>query len=149
MPEADYDVLVALLPAEVLIYPASDDITTPDAKPSIHPDMFENVFFKEAIRNYQEDLAAGKYEPAYVAKGMEARRRRLAGEFDSWKDSQFEMHWGDKQRLYNDAIAGESSKVKLQDLAKHHQFRVGDIFSMRRGFAGGVSVRKDAVVSSL
>lgn len=147
LPEEDYDALIALLPAEFIVYRTTTDVSGEDPKPQINPELYECVFFKEAVRNFQNDLGAGKYEPAYISKGKEARRKRLAGDFDSWKDAQFELHWGDKQRLYSEAIAGESSKIRLITLIKHHQFRVGDVFSMRRGFFGGATVRKDAVVS--
>ncbi|KAF8539095.1 Asx homology domain-containing protein [Trichophaea hybrida] len=145
----DYNSLIALLPAEDILYPTNSDLSAADPAPIINPALFDSVFFKEGIRNYQFDLSCGKYEPEYIAKGEQARKRRMTGEFDAWKDAQFELHWGDKQKFYHDAVAGESSKVKLADLVKHHQFKVGDVFSMRRSFAGGLAVRKDAVLTSL
>jgi len=147
MSAEDYDSLIALLPAEDILYRTNTDLSASDPAPTINSALFDSVFFKEGIRNYQFDLSCGKYEPEYIAKGKAARERRMTGEFDAWKDAQFELHWGDKQKFYHDAVAGESSKVKLPDLVKHHQFKVGDVFSMRRSFAGGLTVRKDAVVS--
>jgi hypothetical protein len=149
MSAEDYDSLIALLPAEDIIYPSAEDLSVPDPKPMINPALFDSISFKEAIRTYQENLEAGKYEPEYIKKGKEARRCRINGDFDAWKDEEFEVRWGDKQRVYYGSVAGESSKVKLQDLAKHHQFKIGDVFSLRRPFSGGPTVRKDATVSAV
>jgi hypothetical protein len=149
MSAEDYDSLIALLPAEDIIYPSAEDLSVPDPKPMINPALFDSMSFKEAIRTYQENLEAGKYEPEYIKKGKEARRCRINGDFDAWKDEEFEVRWGDKQRVYYGSVAGESSKVKLQDLAKHHQFKIGDVFSLRRPFSGGPTVRKDATVSAV
>lgn len=149
--DAAYDSLIALLPAEDIIYPvpspsSADLLTTVDPQPLINPAVFDSVFFKQGVRNYQMDLSCGKYEADYVARGAAARKRRMAGHFDRWKDAQFELHWGDKQRVYHDALAGDSCKVRLAELIRHQQFRPGDVFSMRRSFARGLTVRKDAVV---
>jgi hypothetical protein len=124
------------------------DISKPDPKPTINPKVLDSVFFKEALRNYQDDLGEGKYEPEYIERAREARRRRMAGDFDNWKDQNFELQWGDKQRfLDSNAVAGDSAKIKLEVLIAHQQFKIGDVFSMRRRFAGGLMVRKDAEVN--
>jgi hypothetical protein len=101
----------------------------------------------EAIRNYQNDLGNGRYEPEYLAKAEEARRRRIAGEFDSWKEAQFELQWGSKQKIYHGAAANESAKIKLKEMIVCNQFKIGDVFSVRRTFLGMKEIRKDAVVS--
>jgi len=71
----------------------------------------------------------------------------MAGEFDNWKDEQFEVYWGQKQKLYSDAIAGASSKIKLAEMITASVFKLGDVFSMRRHFSGSLVIRKDATVS--
>jgi hypothetical protein len=101
----------------------------------------------EAIRNYQYDLENGRYEPEYLAKAEEARRRRIEGEFDSWKEAQFELQWGSKQKMYHGAVAAESAKIRLKEMITTNQFKIGDIFSVRRAFIGTDEIRKDAVVS--
>jgi len=144
--DEEYDCLIALLPADDIIYPANEDVTVADGKPIINPAFFKSSFLKEGIRNYQEDLVDGKYEPEYLAHAADARKKRMAGEFDNWKEDQFEVFWGQKQKLYSDAVAGASSKIKLAEMIKSSIFKIGDIFSMRRYFSGGLVVRKDAVV---
>jgi hypothetical protein len=145
--DEEYDEIIALLPAKDIIYPANDDVTVPDGKAMINPELFTNTAFKEAAQRYQQDLVAGKYESDYLAKAAEARKRRMAGEFDNWKDEQFEDYWGQKQKLYSDAVGGASTKIKLAEMIKASVFKLGDVFSMRRHFSDGLIIRKDAVVS--
>ncbi|TGZ81030.1 hypothetical protein EX30DRAFT_395854 [Ascodesmis nigricans] len=136
--------LISLLPACDLLYPSTTDLSTADPNPTIDHSIWTSPAFKDALTQWKLDLSSGKYEPSYIAKGEAARQRRMAGDFDSWKDSQFELYWGQKQRLEHEAVAGETSKVKIQDMVKHGVFKTGDVFSMRRKFQGGVFVRKDA-----
>lgn len=145
--EDEYNEIIALLPADDIIYPANDDVTVPDGKPMINPELFTNTVFKDAVLRYQQDLAAGKYELGFLDKAAEARKRRIAGEFDNWKDDQFEVYWGEKQQLYAGAVSGASSKITLAEMINASVFKLGDVFSMRRCFSGGLIVRKDAVVS--
>jgi hypothetical protein len=103
----------------------------------------------EAIRNYQDDLEKSRYEPEDLAKAEKAHRRRIEGEFDSRKEAHFELQWGSKQKMYHGAIAAESAKIRLKETIATNQFKVGDIFSVRRTFIGTDEIRKDAVVSCL
>ncbi|KAA8896316.1 Asx homology domain-containing protein [Sphaerosporella brunnea] len=144
-----YDALIAFLPADWIIYPVQDSISVADQKPLIDPSVFNSPYIKEAMRRYQEDLGAGYYSEEYLARAENARRRRVAGEFDDWKDRNFEVQWGQHQRIYHGAIAAESSKIKLQELIKNNQFRVGDVFSLRRTFIGTSEIRKDATLIAL
>jgi len=143
----EYDKIIALLPAADIIYPANDDVTVLDGKPIINPQLFKSSAFNEACCRYQQDLADGKYESDYLAKAADARKRRMAGDFDNWKDEHFEVYWGQKQKLFSNAVAGASSKIKLSEMVKASVFKVGDVFSMRRHFSGGLIIRKDAIVS--
>lgn len=136
-----------LPPCDITYVSEPKDGSNPDLNPQIDHKLWGHSVFKDALANWRQDLSEGKYEKEYIEKGQQARRRRMAGEFDDWKDDQFELFWGQKQRMYSGAIAAESSKVKLETLIKHGAFKVGDIFSTRRGFQGGVVVRKEAKVS--
>lgn len=147
--EEQRDLIISWLPECDLEYPNDDDpdaISKPDPKPQINHSVWKNPIFKDALANWTNDLSMGKYEQEYIERGKKARERRMAGEFDDWKEKNFEEFWGQKQRLYHDAVAGESSKVKIEHLVKYHAFKIGDVFSMRRSFAGGLHIRKDAVV---
>lgn len=139
----------AALPDHDLIPPTPPvDPSLPDPPPKIDYTLFDHPHFKDAYTNVQSDISLGKYEPEYLAKGLDARRRRMAGEFDSFKDREFESVWGEKQRVQWGSVAAESASVKLEDMVKHGVFKVGDVFSVRRGFKGGLEVRKEAKAST-
>jgi hypothetical protein len=132
------------------VYETTDpgDIGKPDNKKAmLRPDFWtDNPALKEGFRNYQENLANGRYDPKFVAAATDAREKRMAGEFDDFKDKNFEEFWGQKQKLASDSIAGETSKIKIQTLVEHKMLRVGDVFSMRRSFQGGTTIAKEAKV---
>jgi Asx homology domain len=50
--------------------------------------------FQTDVRQFQEDLRAGKLEPAWIEMAMNASARRRAGEFDGWKERERDMVWG-------------------------------------------------------
>jgi hypothetical protein len=50
--------------------------------------------FQTDVRQFQEDLRAGKLEPAWIEMAMNASARRRAGEFDDWKEKERERVWG-------------------------------------------------------
>jgi hypothetical protein len=50
--------------------------------------------FQTDVRQFQEDLRAGKLEPAWIEMAMNASARRKAGEFDDWKEKERERVWG-------------------------------------------------------
>lgn len=140
----------ALLPDHDLIHPPPPtDASIPDPAPKIDYSLFDHPKFKDGYLNVQNDIAMGKYEPEYLAKGELARQRRMKGEFDAWKEKEFESTWGEKQRVDWSAVAADSAKVKLEDMVKHGVFRVGDVFVLRRSFAGGLCVKKEAKVSQI
>lgn len=63
---------------------------------------------------------------------MEERAR---GEFDVYKENEYEEFWGQKQKLSRDILAGESTTLKLEVMIEHGVFRVGDeiVFSRTIG----------------
>ena len=75
---------------------------------------------------------------------------RAAGEFDKYKDDQYEEFWGQKQKLAYDVVAGDMTNLKLSVLVKAGLYRVGDIWSFARVFGRSerVLVEKDVAVSS-
>ena len=98
--------------------------------------------FRRGIREFQEDLASGRLDPEWQADAAQAMEERARGEFDAYKEDQFEAFWGQKQKLSRDALAGESTKVKLDVLIQNEIFKVGDYFSYSRVFGR----RKDRVL---
>ena len=105
--------------------------------------------FRRGIREFQEDLAAGRLDPKWQADAAQAMEERARGEFDAYKEDQFEAFWGQKQKLNYDALAGESSKIKLEMLIQNNIFKVGDYFSYSRVLGGKkrVLIEKDCKVS--
>ena len=105
--------------------------------------------FKNAVRLYQQDLAAGRYDPDWLQQAAQAMEQRANGDFDKWKDQEFEEFWGQKQKLDTRARAGQSGTVKLNRLVEAGLFKEGDVFSYMRTFGRGkgkFTVEKDVKV---
>ena len=108
--------------------------------------------FRRGIREFQEDLASGRLDPKWQADAAQAMEERARGQFDAYKENQFEAFWGQKQKLNHDALAGESTKIKLDLLIQNEIFKVGDYFSYSRVFGrgkNGVLIEKDCKVSEV
>ena len=108
--------------------------------------------FRRGIREFQEDLGSGRLDPEWQADAAQAMEERAHGDFDSYKEDQFEAFWGQKQKLKHDALAGESTKIKLELLIQNGLFKVGDSFNYSRVFGrgkNGVLVEKDCKVSEV
>ena len=105
--------------------------------------------FRNGIRLYQNDLAEGRYDPEWLRQAAEAMEQRAAGDFDDWKEREFEEFWGQKQRLDPNARAGQSGTIKLNRLVEAGLFKEGDVFSYMRVFGRGkgkFTVEKDVKV---
>ena len=108
--------------------------------------------FRRGIREFQEDLASGRLDPEWQADAALAMEERARGDFDSYKENEFEAFWGQKQKLKHDALAGESAKIKLEVLIQNGLFKVGDSFNYSRMFGrgkNGVLVEKACKVSEV
>lgn len=138
----DWSDLAALLPEDV---PRNND-------GSIPLDFFKyNPDFRRGIREFQEDLAMGRLEPAWQAAAAEAMEERARGDFDAYKENQFEEFWGQKQKLDWTALAGESAKLKLDVMIQNEVFKEGDILSYCRVLGRGKNrliMEKDCKVGS-
>lgn len=119
----DWSDLAATLPQDI---PRNND-------GSIPLDFFKyNPDFRRGIREFQEDLATGRLEPAWQAAAAEAMEKRAQGKFNSHKEKEFEEFWGQKQKLDYKALAGESAKLKLNVMIQNGVFKEGDIISYCR-----------------
>lgn len=157
--DSDKTHLMKFLPECDKVYEPTSDISDPTAPKAELVDDFwdKNPQLVNRIFQVETDIADGKYTPANQAAVIEARKRSEAGEFNQFKDNKFEQFWGQKQRVNYEAVAGDTSGVKLQTLVKHHALRVGDVFSLRRSFAIGekkkksdtITIEKDAKVPPL
>jgi hypothetical protein len=139
--KSDWDDLRECLPPDV---PLSADGY------SIPIDFFKyDPEFRRGIREFQEDLSTGRLDPAWQASAAEAMEERARGEFDAYKENQFEEFWGQKQKLDWKAVAGESAKLKLDVMVQNGVFQVGDFLSYSRAMRtanGRLLVEKDCQV---
>ena len=104
------------------------------------------------MREFQEDLGEGRYEPEWQAQAHQAMEERARGDFDKFKEQEFEEFWGQKQRTPWTDLAGEAAQIKLQELAEQRYIREGDIFSYVRLIKSGndkILVEKDARVAKI
>ncbi|KAK4866638.1 hypothetical protein LT330_008191 [Penicillium expansum] len=127
--ESDKRDILALLPPDV--HPeaqaTSDD---PDAKIQPIPDSFIRYSnnWRDGVRQFQLDLQNGRYDPEWLHQAQEARERRENGEFDDFKEREYEQFWGQKQRVDSHAPAGESARVKMGTLLDEGVIQLGDIW---------------------
>lgn len=127
--ESDKREILALLPPDV--HPeaqaASDD---PDAKIPPIPDCFIRYSnnWRDGVRQFQLDLQNGRYDPEWLRQAQEAREQRENGDFDDFKEREYEQFWGQKQKVGRDATAGESARVKMGTLINEGVIQLGDIW---------------------
>ncbi|KAJ5822732.1 hypothetical protein N7447_005072 [Penicillium robsamsonii] len=127
--ESDKREILALLPPDV--HPeaqaTSDD---PDAKIPPIPDSFIRYSnnWRDAVRQFQLDLQNGRYDPEWLRQAQEAREQRENGEFDDFKEREYEQFWGQKQKVIWKAPAGESARVKMGTLIDQGVIQLGDIW---------------------
>jgi hypothetical protein len=104
---------------------------TDDGAPS--PEFLKhNNDWRNGIRQFQEDIENGRYDPKWQEEAAQAMEERAAGAFDDYKEQHYEEFWGQKQKVDHRAIAGESAKVKLEDLIAAGLFCVGDTWAYCR-----------------
>ncbi|KAJ5166424.1 uncharacterized protein N7482_005205 [Penicillium canariense] len=128
--------ILALLPADTHSeseLPPDD----PNAKIPPLPDSFVRYSnnWRDGIRQFQLDLQNGRYDPEWLRQAENARRQRENGDFDSFKEREFEQFWGQKQKTSMTLISGESAKIKLTQLIRTGVFLVGDVW--RFGYVYG------------
>ena len=142
--QSDWEDLRETLPPNVPVNP--DGYSIPMTFFKYDPD------FRRGIREFQEDLGSGRLDPKWQAEAAEAMEARARGDFDAYKEDQFEAFWGQKQKMNHAALAGESTKIKLDLLIQNEIFKIGDYFSYSRAIGGrknGILVEKDCKVSDI
>ena len=78
--------------------------------------------------------------------------QRARGDFDAYKENKFEEFWGQKQKLSHEALAGESTTLKLDVMIENGVFRVGDEFVFIRAIGRKekrILIEKECTVSTL
>ncbi len=142
--KSDWEDLRETLPPNVPVNP--DGYSIPITFFKYDPD------FRRGIREFQEDLGSGRLDPKWQADAAQAMEERARGEFDAYKERKFEEFWGQKQKVDHNALAGESTKIKLELLIQNELFKIGDYFSYSRVVGGrqnGVLIEKDCKIVKL
>ncbi|KAK7535554.1 Asx homology domain-containing protein [Phyllosticta citricarpa] len=142
--------LISLLPNGPTIDPQG---TEGDSLPNIPQQMLaSNSALLSDIAMFGEDLREGRLDPDWQRDGQIAMEMRARGDFDEWKIQEMESFWGQKQKLQHDVLAGESSKIKLEELVREGTVQVGDVWLYKRTFGrakDSVVVEKEATVVSI
>ena len=125
----DWEDLRSTLPDNIPLNPDGYSISTNFLK--YDPD------FRNGVREFQEDLGSGRLDPKWMAAAAEAMEERANGDYDAWKEKEYEEFWGQKQKLSYDALAGESTTLKLDFMIEHGVFRVGDELIYARAIGRG------------
>lgn len=112
------------------------------------PDFFEsNQVFKDSLVEFQDDLIQGRYELSYITEAANARKARLEGAVDKYKDGQYELFWGQRQQF--GMIAGAAANIKLPELIQKGLLKAGDIWAYKRTFEKIVTLEKEVTVCNL
>ncbi|KAL9003901.1 MAG: hypothetical protein Q9188_003263 [Gyalolechia gomerana] len=140
VPESDKNFIRSLLPPHVEL---NDDGSIPTAFWKYNPE------FRLDCRNLQEDLRSGRMDPEWQRQAAQAMEERAAGEFDDFKEREFEEYWGQKQKVDWNVLAGHASKVKLDEMLREGMFKVGDAWSFDHTWGRGadaVRVEKECKI---
>ncbi|GAB1217259.1 hypothetical protein ATERTT37_006495 [Aspergillus terreus] len=149
--EAEKQEILNLLPEDVhpSLHPSPDD---PDAKIPPLPQTFLRYSnnWRDGVRQFQLDLQLGRYDPEWLRQAEEASQQRAAGNFDKFKEQEFEEFWGQKQKVDQRLASGESSQVRLTTLVEKGIIQKGDVWRLSRTFTNGgknkVLIEKEAKV---
>ncbi|KAL8654644.1 MAG: hypothetical protein Q9226_003350 [Calogaya cf. arnoldii] len=136
----DKDFIRNLLPPHVEL---TDDGSIPNDFWKYNPE------FRLDCRNLQEDLRAGRMNPEWQSQAHQAMEERATGAFDNFKEREFEQYWGQKQKVDWKYLAGDASKIKLEELLDAGLFKEGDIWSFDHTFGRGdeaVEIQKECKI---
>ncbi|KAJ5248883.1 hypothetical protein N7468_000334 [Penicillium chermesinum] len=151
--EAEKREILSLLPADTHPNPEPNPDDPSSGIPPL-PDSFVRYSnnWRDGIRQFQLDLQNGRYNPEWLRQAEEARIQRENGEFDAFKEREFEEFWGQKQKLNKSLLSGESSRVSLEALVDAGVIQIGDVWRFEHAFGKGddrVLVEKEARVQEI
>ncbi|CAI7566857.1 unnamed protein product [Penicillium pancosmium] len=136
--ESDKQEILALLPAD--IHPETElQPHSQEQKLLPLPASFLRYSnnWRDGLRQFQLDLENGRYDPEWLRQAEKARKQRESGDFDTFKEREFEQFWGQKQNFNKRLPAGDSAKIKLSELVEHGVIQLGDVWRFRFGFGKG------------
>ncbi|KAI9711270.1 MAG: hypothetical protein M1820_002257 [Bogoriella megaspora] len=70
-----------------------------------------NDSFKGDVALFKSCLGEGRLDPEWQAQAAEAMEMRAKGEFDEWKEREFEEYWGQKA-IFHPVVGQREGKVK-------------------------------------
>ncbi|KAL8999148.1 MAG: hypothetical protein Q9169_001927 [Polycauliona sp. 2 TL-2023] len=111
-----------------------------------------NSEFRLNCRNLQEDLRTGRMDPEWQTQAQQAMEERATGAFDNFKEREFEEYWGQKQKVDWQYLAGDASKIKLEELLDAGLFREGDVWSFDHTFGRrneAITVQKECKIVNM
>lgn len=73
-----------------------EDNTEPDM---LHEYLRYHEVFSDDLARFLEQLGDGQLDPAWMAQAAEAMEMRARGDFDAWKEREFEEFWGQKHEF--------------------------------------------------
>ncbi|CAI7653614.1 unnamed protein product [Penicillium glandicola] len=138
--ESDKREILDLLPPDV--HPEADVTSDdPNAKIKPIPDSFIRYSnnWRDGVRQFQLDLQNGRYDPEWLHQAQEARKQRENGDFDDFKEREYEQFWGQKQKVNARAPAGESARVKMGTLIDEGVIQLGDVWRFYYVYGRGAS----------
>ena len=106
--------------------------------------------WRDGIRQFQLDLQNGRYDPDWLRQAEEARRQRANGEFDAFKELEFEEFWGQKQKLDKRLLSGECGRIPVGALVCAGVILPGDVWRFNYVYGKGATrivIDKEAQVS--
>jgi len=154
--------LLSLLPDQVAKAPEvsgenSEAVveSTVSAIPSAEFLRYSNDW-RDALRQYQNDLSTGRYDPEWQRQAAVAMEERAQGKFDNFKEEQFEEYWGQKAQFdtSNDTEKEwgyeRSAQIKMPKLIKDEVFKVGDVWKFTRLFEKEkIVIEKEARIAEI
>lgn len=150
MEESEKREILKLLPENA--HPEADlKNDDPNARIPPLPESFLRYsnHWREGIRQFQSDLENGRYDPQWLLQAESARRRRLNGEFDDFKEREFEQFWGQKQKMNMSLLVGECGHIRLPTLVEAGVILLGDVWRYTCVFGRGderIMIDKEARV---
>lgn len=95
--------------------------------------------WRNGVRQWQEDLGAGRLDPEWQKQAAAAVAERAAGDLDKYKEDEFEEFWGQKQKMARRPPSEAANMVKLADLLAANLFRKGDYWVYSKSRFHGIN----------
>jgi len=138
------------LPPSDILHIEGGDGSTGNLAVNLVDGFFErNLTLQDDFRTFQDDLSEGRFLPSFIERAANARKRRLQGEFDKWKDNQYELWWGQNQKLATGMLAGDTTRLKLADMARGRMLFEGDVWLYCRTFKGCLTIKKEILCTQI